>query len=167
MLKKIILAVALMLPAFAFAQSTVKIGVVDTNTLLQAMPETSAAQTKLADVSKKYEETYNKLIEEYKRLAEEFQSMKEDTPAAIKEKNARDLADKQTRIQQFEQQAQEDLGKQQNELMAPIMQKVKSAIEAIGAEGKFTVISEKPAFIYIGSDAVDITNDVKNRLGLK
>ena len=159
MLKKILLAMAVALPMFASAQSTVKIGVVDTNVLIQAMPEATAAQTKLADTSKKYEDAYGKLIEEYKRLAEEFQNMKEDVLPAIR--------DKQNKIQQFEQQAQEDLGKQQQELMAPIMQKVKNAIEAVGAEGKFTVISEKPAFIYIGEGAVDITNDVKNRLGLK
>ena len=163
MLKKILLAMAVALPMFASAQSTVKIGVVDTNVLIQAMPEATAAQTKLADTSKKYEDAYGKLIEEYKRLAEEFQNMKEDVLPAIRENKARDLADKQNKMQQ----AQEDLGKQQQELMAPIMQKVKNAIEAVGAEGKFTVISEKPAFIYIGEGAVDITNDVKNRLGLK
>ena len=167
MLKKILLAMAVALPMFASAQSTVKIGVVDTNVLIQAMPEATAAQTKLADTSKKYEDAYGKLIEEYKRLAEEFQNMKEDVLPAIRENKARDLADKQNKIQQFEQQAQEDLGKQQQELMAPIMQKVKNAIEAVGAEGKFTVISEKPAFIYMGEGAVDSTNDVKNRLGIK
>ncbi len=85
------------------------------------MPEATAAQTKLADTSKKYEDAYGKLIEEYKRPAEEFQNMKEDVLPAIRENKARDLADKQNKIQQFEQQAQEDLGKQQQELMAPII----------------------------------------------
>ena len=42
--------------------------------------------------------------------------MKEDVLPAIRENKARDLADKQNKIQQFEQQAQEDLGKQQQEL---------------------------------------------------
>ncbi len=58
MLKKILLAMAVALPMFASAQSTVKIGVVDTNVLIQAMPEATAAQTKLADTSKKYEDAY-------------------------------------------------------------------------------------------------------------
>ncbi len=167
MLKKIILAVALALPMFAFAQSSIKLGVVDTGAVIQGMPETKEAQNKIADTSKKYEDAYGKLIEEYKRLAEEFQALKEDTPVAIRENRARDLADKQNKIQQFEQQAQDDLNKQQQELMAPVMQKVKNAIDAVGKEGNFTTISEAQSYIYVGAGVIDITEQVKARLGIK
>lgn len=166
MIKKILLAVAMVLPMFAFAQAPVKIGVVDISSIIQAMPETQAAQTKVADTSKKYEEAYAKLIEEYKKLTEELKGA-ENQPAALQEKAISDVQDKQVKIQQFEQKAQEDLQRQQQELMAPIMEKVRQAIEAIGKEGKFTTISEKPAYIYIGTDVIDITADVKARLGIK
>ena len=166
MLKKILLAVAVALPMFASAQSTIKIGVVNTGSIIQGMPETKDAQTKIADTSKKYEDAYGKLIEEYKRLAEEFQGLKEDTPVAIRENKARDLQDKQAKIQHFEQQAQEDLSKQQQELMAPVMQKIQNAVDAVGKEEGFTTISEIQSYLYIGSGVTDITDKVKSRLGL-
>ena len=51
MLKKLLLAVAVALPMFASAQ-TVKIGIVDTNAVMTAMPETTAAQTKMQEIQK-------------------------------------------------------------------------------------------------------------------
>ncbi len=87
MLKKILLAVAIALPFFgASAQQSVKIGLVDTNSILQAMPETSDAQKKLAEASKKYEDEFARLQEELKRLYDEFQAMKPDELQAIKDR---------------------------------------------------------------------------------
>ena len=63
MLKKVlaVMAVALLLPAIAAAQ---KFGTIDVNAIFTAMPETTAAQTQLQEVSKKYEAEYKKLEEE-------------------------------------------------------------------------------------------------------
>lgn len=167
MLKKILLAVALALPMLASAQ-TVKFGVCDTNAIISLMPETTAAQNQINEVSKKYDSEYQKLGEEYKRKVDEFQNMKEDELPAIKERKTRELQDYQQKIQQFEQTAMQDLQKLQNDLMAPIMTKLRNAIEAVGQEGNFTVIEDKTQMLlYVGSTAVDVTNDVKNRLGLK
>ena len=66
MIKKLMLVAALLLPMFASAQS-VKIGLVDMQSILTLMPETKAAQTQIADVSKKYEDEYAKLNEEMRR----------------------------------------------------------------------------------------------------
>lgn len=167
MFKKIILAIALALPMFASAQSAPKNGVVEVSTIVQAMPEYTDAQNKLAEASKKYETAYQSLGEEFKKLAEEFQNLKADELPAIRENKARDLQDKQNKIEQFERQAQEDLQRQQQTLMAPIMDKVRTAIEAIGKEEGYSTISEKQSYIYVGNDIVDITPKVKARLGLK
>lgn len=167
MLKKVILAAALALPMLASAQTVGKTGIVDVQAIVTVMPEYTDAQNKLAEASKKYETAYQSLGQEFQKLAEEFQNMKQDELPAIRENKARDLQDKQNKIQQFEQQAQEDLGKQQQQLMAPIMDKVRGAIEAVGKEGGFSTIAEKAAYVFVGSDVVDVTPAVKNRLGLK
>lgn len=166
MLKKILLAVALALPMFVSAQ-TVKIGLVDTQSIMTAMPETTAAQNQVQEASKKYDEEYTKLGEEMKRMYEELQNMKDDVLPAIKERKTRDFTDYQQKIQQFEQNAVQDLQKLQNDLMAPIMQKLRSAIESVGKEAGYSLILPVETALYYGAPTEDITSLVKTKLGVK
>lgn len=168
MFKKLLLAAALALPMLASAQ-TVKLGLVDTNAIIGLMPETAEAQKKINEVSKRLDTEYNSLGEEMKRKLDEYQNMKEDEPAAIKERKTRELSEYQQKIQNFEKQAMNDLQKLQQDLMAPILKKVNDAIQAVGMEGGYTMVQDKnpQIVLYFSSPAVDITNDVKNKLGIK
>lgn len=133
MIKKVLLAIALICPMILSAQ-TLKIGLVDFGSILQAMPETAAAQTKLKEVSDKYDAEYKKLAEEMNRLVTEYQNMPETELPAIKERKTRELSDYQQKIQQFEQTAMQDLQKMQADLMGPVQQKVNQAVESVGRE---------------------------------
>ncbi len=171
MFKKILLTLAVLM-AIPFANAsaqTVKIGLVDVSTILPAMPESTAAQTKLGEASEKYKTEYQKLGEEMKRLYDEYQAMKPDELQAIKDRKTRELNDYQQKMAQFEQSAQEDLAKMQQELMAPIVQKIRTAIEAVGKEGGYSLIQDyNPQLIYYHASPVeDITAAVKAKLGLK
>ena len=166
MLKKILLAVAVALPMFASAQ-TAKMGIVDTNAVFQAMPETAAAQTKLQEIQKKYQEEFTRLEDEYKRMVDELQKMKEDELPAIRERKTREISDYQQKIQTFMQSADQDIAQQQQQLMAPVQEKVVKAIQAIGAEGNYTFVFENMVPVYVGTDVTDITPTVKTRLGIK
>lgn len=170
MFKKIILAaVFAMLPMFAASAQTVKIGLVNTDDVMQAMPETKEAQTKLADTSKKYEDEYAKLGEEMKRLYDELNAMPESELAAVRERKVRDFQDFQTKMQQFEQSAQQDLQRLQQELMAPISQKINAAVESVGKENGFSYIQNYvPGLtLYYAAPVEDVTNLVKAKLGIK
>lgn len=166
MIKKILLVAALLLPMLATAQE-VKIGLVDTQAIISALPDTNEAQNKIADTSKKYEDEYAKLGEEMKRLYTELQNMKEDEPVAIRERKTREFSDYQQKMQQFEQTAMQDLQRLQNELMAPVMEKVKNAIESVGKENGYTLVQELQSVLYYGAPAKDITPQVKAKLGIK
>lgn len=167
MFKKIILAIALALPFFGASAQSIKLGLVDTNSIIQVMPERTQAETKLGEASKKYETEYQKLGEEFKRLYDEFQAMKPDELQAIKDRKTRELQDYQAKMQSFENNAQQDLQKMQQELMAPIIQKIQQAIEAVGKEGGFSLIQEKASALYSGAPVEDVTPKVKAKLGLK
>lgn len=167
MIKKILLAVALMLPMLASAQ-TLKIGVVNSQEVLTAMPGFKTAQNTLQDIQKKYETEFQKLENEMKKLYDEFQAMPENELAAIKEKKARDIQDLQQKAQVFEQQATQDLSKKQDELLQPLFTQLKGAIESVAREGSFSLIQEynQQLTYYIASPVVDITPQVKAKLGL-
>ncbi len=94
--------------------------------------------------------------------------MKEDELPAIRERKTRELSDYQQKIQQFEQTADQDLQKMQYDLMSPILQKIRTAIEAVGKEGGYSLVQNKDAqiILYYDSPVVDITNDVKAKLGI-
>ncbi|MBD5172065.1 MAG: OmpH family outer membrane protein [Bacteroidales bacterium] len=170
MLKKILLAVALALPMFAAsAQQTAKIGLVDTSSIIPAMPEYNEAQKKVAEQSKKYEDEYARLNEEMKRLMDEFQNMKDDELQAIRDRKTRELQDYNQKMQTFEQNAMQDLQKMQQELLSPIFAKIKTAVEAVGAEGGYSLIQDyNPQLtLYFAAPTVDITSAVKSKLGIK
>lgn len=170
MLKKILLAVALMLPVFgASAQTSVKIGLVDTGAVIQAMPDTQEAQKKVADASKKYEDEYARLGEEMKRMYDELNNMKEDELPAIRERKTREFQDYQVKVQTFEQNAQQDLQRMQAELLNPIFQKIKDAVESVGKEGGFSMIQDynPQQTLYFAAPVVDVTAQVKAKLGIK
>ncbi len=168
MLKKILLAVAVVFGLSASAQ-TIKIGLVDINGIIAGMPETATAQTKLQETQKKYEAEYAKLGEELQKQYEELQKMSEDELPAIKERKTKAFADNQQKMQTFEQQVMQEMQKLQNDLMAPVIQKAKEAIESVGKEGNFTLVQalEPTITFYYSSPAEDITPLVKAKLGLK
>ena len=168
MFKKILLVAALVFPVLASAQ-TVKIGLVDQNELVAKMPDTAAAQKQIEEVSKKYDDEYKKLQEEWKRLYDELNNMKEDELPAIKERKTREFNEYQQKIQQFQDQAMQDLQQMNQSLMAPIVQKIRTAIESVGKEGGYSLIEDKnpQTIIFFDAPVVDITPEVKAKLGIQ
>lgn len=168
MIKRLILAVLVALPFSAFAQ---KFGVVDLDNVFQAMPETATAQTQLTDASKKYEDEFAKLREEVDKLFAEYQNLQKDpsTPDAIKERRLSELQERDQKVQQFRNTASQDLARLQEQLMAPIQQKIGEAVKAVGQEGGYTFIfpNEQGLLLYTGTDVIDVTATVKTKLGIK
>lgn len=165
MIKKVLLAVVMLLP-FCLSAQTLKIGVVDTNSILMALPETTSAQNVLQETQKRYEAEYNKLGEELQRQYKELSEMKDDELPAIRERKTREFSDNQQKLQAFEQQVMAEMQKKQEELMAPIMQKVRSAIESVGKENGFSLIQELGQQLYYATPVEDVTPLVKAKVGL-
>ena len=166
MLKKVlaVMAVALLLPAIAAAQ---KFGTIDVNAIFTAMPETTAAQTQLQEVSKKYEAEYKKLEEDVNKKVQEFQALAADTPQSIKDRRQQEIQELAQKVETFQNTASQDIQRQQQQLMAPIQQKITDAIKAVGQEGRYTFIFENGMAAFQGADVVDVTPAVKAKLGLK
>lgn len=167
MIKKILLIAALVLPMCAFAQ-TLKIGVVNVDEVVQKLPEYTDAQNKFVETSKRYEDELAKLNDELKRRYDDIQNMPENELEAIKERKVREFQEYQVKIQQFTQTAEQDMAKVQQDLMAPIEKKVQDAIRSVGQEGNFSLIEPNinSFILYYADPVVDITNDVKAKLGV-
>lgn len=168
MIKKILLAIAIALPMCAVAQAP-KFGIVNTQTIIEAMPDVKTAQETITAASKKYEDEFKVLQTEAEKKLTEYQALEQDaaTPQSIKERRMQELQELDQRMQQFRQTATQDLQRQQEQLMAPIQEKVRTAINAVGAENSMTFIFENIVPIYVGTDVTDITAMVKTKLGIQ
>lgn len=168
MLKKILLAAFVALPMLASAQ-TIKIGVVDTQSLMQELPAYKEATDKITAIAKKYDEEYSNLRTEANKKIEEFQALVQDanTPDGVKERRAKEIDEFSRKMEEFEKMAQAELQQKQQEFLMPVYNNVQQAIQSIGKEGNYTMIQESGALLYFGAPAEDITPQVKARLGVK
>ena len=152
-------------PACLFAQA--KIGTVNTQEIFQLMPEVKTAQASLEEVSKKYQTEYKALQDEMDKKYKEYQALEESTPDAIKQRRQQEINELGQKIQNFEQVAGQDMQTQQQKLMAPIQEKIQSAIKAVGDENGYTYILEETQVLYRNPSADDVTPKVKAKLNLK
>ena len=165
MLKKFIAAIIIAVPALTFAQG--KFGIIKTQPIVEALPETKEAASQLEAASNKYQEEFKNFEDEMNKKVSEFQALGDDTPSMIKDRKMKDLQDLNNKMNEFRSMAERDLQRQQEQLFAPIQQKVHDAIMAVGKEGSFTFIFEDMVPVYTGSDVIDITDAVKAKLGVK
>ncbi len=168
MIKKILLALAVALPMCAWAQSP-KFGVVDPESIIPGMTEYVDAQNQMTEASKTFESEYAKIQDEFKAKYEEFQKVMSDTttPQTIKDRRAQEIQELNQKAEQFAQTAQQELARKQQQLMAPVQEKLINAIKAVGAEGGYTMIFPVGTAAYTASDVVDVTPLVKTKLGVK
>ena len=105
MLKRIILAIAVIFPMSIFAQ---KFGVVNLDEVFKAMPETAQMTASLDEASKKYGTEFEQLQQEFQKLYAEFQTLSQDptTPESIKQRRISDIQERQQKIEQFRATAQ-------------------------------------------------------------
>ena len=164
MIKKLLLAIMIAFPMSLFAQ---KFGVINTTELMQALPEVKTVTEQMEAASKKYEDEFSKLQEEFNKKFQEFQALEASTPETIKERRTQELQEIDNKIQRFRETAQQDLQRQNQQLMAPVQEKVVKAIQSVGAEGNYTFIFENVMPLYSGSDVTDVTPLVKAALGIK
>ncbi|WP_297063588.1 OmpH family outer membrane protein [uncultured Duncaniella sp.] len=164
MIKRLLLAIMIAFPMSLFAQ---KFGVINTNELMTSLPEMKSVQEQMEAATKKYEDEFTKLQEEFNKKFQEFQALEATTPETIKERRTQELQEIDTKIQRFRETAQQDLQRQNQQLLAPIQEKVMKAIQSVGAEGKYTFIFENGMSLYTGVDVTDVTPLVKTALGIK
>ena len=170
-MKKLILAalVAVMSLGSANAQ-TFKFGNVDSQAILAELPDTKAAEKELEKLQSDYESQSATMVEEFQKKYADFQAKADSLPQAIAEAQAQELQQLQERIQNFQQMAQRDIQQKQQQLIAPIMDKIAKAIETVGQREGFTYIFQlatNGVAYYDAKTCVDATALVKKELGIK
>ncbi len=166
MLKKTVILMLCALPMFALAQD--KFGHVNSQEILMAMPERVTIENTLDTLQTQWENEMVKMREEYLAKIKEFQDKQATMPESIKQARQSEIVDLEQRISTFNQTASADLQQKQQELLTPVIDKIRKAIEEVGAENGFTYIFDMAAqsIIYQSPKANDVTPLVKKKLGI-
>lgn len=160
-MKKLVLMLMLLAPMTMMAQ---KFGKVNTQTIMQALPDVAKANGELEALQKQKDNELKAMQEEFQRKADEYQKDASTMNATAKQQKETELQGLQQKIQQAYQDGQQELQKKSNELMQPIVAKVRAAIDAVGKAGNYTYIFEEGAAIYTGSNVLDVTKEVQSKI---
>ncbi len=155
----------MMLPLGLFAQET-KIALVNTQDVIQAMPEFAAMQKQLADMEEGYKKEMQVMQDEYTKKYSDFIAQQDSLTENIKMRRMQELQDLEQRTQNFIQISQQDFQKKQGELFAPVQEKLRNAINAVGSEKGYLYILDPQVILYTGNQAIDATSLVKAKLGI-
>ena len=161
----VLLVFALGIGFGANAQSQ-KIGYVDSQVIIDMMPEGAKIQQDLQTY-------YSELQAELQAMATEYQTKMRDYEAnsatmsnTLRQSKEREIVDLQSRIQEFQANAESDFAAKQEELSKPMLDKIKAAIDEVVKAKGLAYVFEKTVILSIGDSAIDITADVKAKLGL-
>lgn len=169
-MKKIIFLLAIALSA-GFTQVNAqtkapKLGYLNSQELLNLMPESDKADTALAQYMRSLDTRFRTMAQEGQQKLQEYQAQKDNWTAAVRETKEKDLNDLQNRLQEFKMNAQDSIQAKRAELFQPILEKAQKAIQEVGKDGGYDYIYDGSQLLY-ANDADNLMSKVKAKLGIK
>ena len=163
-MKKLILMLMLCAPMAVFAQ---KFGKVNTQVVVQSLPDYAKAPGEMAALSKQKENDLKSMQDELTRKAQEYEKSKSAMNPTKQKETEEELQGLNAKIQQAYQDAQKELSEKNNALLEPILTKVQNAITAVGKAGGYTSIFEigTSGVVFFGDNVKDVTEEVKAKVG--
>ena len=167
MKKIMILAACAMLAMTASAQ---KFGNINMGDVFESMPERAVVQKEMEDLQAKYETELSKMGDEYQKKVNDYLAEQDKLEKSIADARAQEIEQLQQRIQNFREMAAKDLQTQQQAKVAPIIEKINKAIQAVGEKEGFTYIydiSQGNIVYFSPTQCIDVLPLVKKELGLQ
>lgn len=165
--KKIAVALILFVAATGFVNAQSKLAHIDVTQLLSSMPEMKTAEAELKKLQETYSADLENSMKEFRNKATQYQN---ESPSKTEEENKKrseELMGFQQNINEAEQTARQQLQQKQAELMGPITEKAKVAIEKVAAALGFDyVLDAQPQSGLIVAKGKDLLADVKKELGI-
>lgn len=159
---------------FLFSGTTVnaqnyKFGHINSAELLSLMPERDSAQAKIQQYAKDLEGELEIMNVEYNNKLNDYIEKQDILTPLVKQTKEQELSEFQSRIQDFTNNAQQDLQQQEAQMIQPIIQKAEKAIKDVAKENGFTYIFDlsRGAVIYFSEQSEDILPLVLKKLGLE
>ena len=133
------------------------------------MPEREQARVQLEKYAKQLEDQMAAMQTELESKYQQYLEQRDSLPQVLLEAKERELTDIQQRFQTFQQTAQKDLSAKEGELLQPLIDKAKKAIDDVAAENGFIYVFDMSmgAILYNSDQSVDLLPLVLKKLGIK
>ncbi|MFB1012924.1 MAG: OmpH family outer membrane protein [Bacteroidia bacterium] len=169
-MKKVLVILALACSTFA-AQAQTKVGHINSSNLLEMLPEADSIQKQLAQV----QEMWQRILAEKETEAKTKYSAlmviidKPSVSDSEKEIKTQEVENLQKQYQELQKRANDDLQIKQEELLSPLLEKVKKTISEVAKANGYAYVmdtTEGSGIIYSDS-SFDLMPLVKAKLGVK
>lgn len=164
----LIMATALVLAGFtSFAQ---KFAYVDTEYILQNVPEYNSAQTRIDALTVEWQKEIEAKFAEIDRLYRTYQNEAVLLPDEMKRKREEEIITKEREVKELQQKRfgqNGDLFKKREELIKPIQEKIYKALEEVANAGNYAVIFDKAGSVSMlyTNPRFDISEEVLAKMG--
>lgn len=161
----------LVILTFAFnasAQKAPKFGHIDFAKLYSIMPGQDSVQAVYESYAKGLQDQLSTMQAELENKYMEYQANQATMSNIIKQTKEREIQDMQTRLEEFNAQAQQDLINKENELTAPIIEKARKAVKEVAKENGYTYIfNSTEGLLLYATPSDNILPLVKEKLGIQ
>ncbi len=170
MKKLLVFAIAVLLGANVFAQKKLKIGYVDSQTILLQYSEAIKAQSDLDALAKKWQTQIDSMTKELQNQYAKFQQQGATMTPAKQKQVQQSLVEMDQKINQFRQQKfgqpNGEYFTKQEELLGPVKEKILKAIKAVAHEEKMNFVFDKSGDVLLlyADEQYDITYKVLDKL---
>ena len=149
--------------------SAQKFARVSSQEIFDLMPEKAEMQKNLEAFGKDLNEQLEQIQVELNNKSADFEKNQATMAPSIKQMKQQELQQLYGRLQEFQQIAQQDFQRKQQELVAPIDKKLKDAIAKVAKAGGYLAVFDTgmPALVYFDeTHMTDIAAAVKKELGI-
>jgi outer membrane protein len=163
---------ALMLAGIG-VNAQVKIGYTNIDFILTNIPDSKDIQNKLATEKAQYDKLLQEKIASFQSQYEDYQKNAATMSAVIRQDKEKTLQTAQEGIQEFQQNSEAALQNKQRELLAPVMDKIQVAIDAVAKANGYTHVFNSDAgygttpVILVAPEEDNITTLVFKELGVE
>lgn len=169
-IKILLFSLAVILLSYgARSQSTLKIGHVNVQELVQTHPDIDSIHAVVEQEAKDMEEVYAEMQAEQQRKMDAFEKESATYSEFMKNAKQQELLELSQKIQSYNQNAQQIIRQRNMQLIQPVYEEVNLAVAEISKEQGLTYVLDisSGTVAFIAADALNITPLVKERLGYK
>ena len=169
MKKSALIAIAFFLLVSLSSQAQ-KFAYVDSQYILDNIPEFAEAQAQLEELSNQYQKEIDAKFADVDKMYKEFQAQAVLLPEDMKKKKEQEIIDAEKEAKSLQRTRfgkDGDLFKKRQEFVNPIQEKIYNAIQEIATGNNYAVIFDKGGSLSIlfANPKYDVSDDVLDKLG--
>ena len=165
-LKSLLIAAILFIGVSQTVSAQAKVAHINVQELMSTMPDMKSANTQLEKIQKTYDTEYRTMVQEYQTKIEKYEKEAPTVGDAMNQTRQKEVQDMADRIQQYQQTAQKELQQKQEDILKPILEKARLAIQKVAkAKGYQYVLDSSIGSGVLMAEGPDLLADVKKELG--